>query len=66
MKIENLYELRANYEKELALAEAKVAVVNDIIAMELSDADTATAVEADVEVDENAETATNIFSATTY
>jgi hypothetical protein len=32
MTIAELYELRSKYEKELILAEAKVSVINDIIA----------------------------------
>lgn len=32
MPIEKLYELKARYEKELAVAEAKVAVITDLIA----------------------------------
>jgi hypothetical protein len=32
MPIQKLYELKAKYEKELAVAEAKVAVITDLIA----------------------------------
>lgn len=32
--LETLYELKAKYEKELLVAEAKVSVVNDLIAKE--------------------------------
>jgi hypothetical protein len=55
-----LYALKAQYEKELVMAQAKVAVIDDVIAMFQPE------VEAQTEIDEVDAVEQNVFTDETY